>query len=363
MQGDSGTIIVWPIALTLLPMIGTLWLLERYRSWFYSVAYLLVGSASVYFFVLIGTTQFPGTVRTDEFVFSMAKMALMFVGGTGIGVLRIVGWSVAGFVLGEIVTVLAVQTRTPIALDTTTLSVFAVIVTTLGVVAFSRRRVSDAQPSLHRAARDEHLSDIRQRIEARAAAMMHDTVLNHLAAVGASDDGPLRADLRARIERDLEVLVGEEWLVDGEDTDERGETGWFESRLFRTLEEARDLGLDVVLSGDRTAVTRLDTAREAAVALAVKQCLVNVLKHAGTDRAEVVVYGSGSEVSVMVIDDGKGFVERETSVDRLGLRQSVRQRIEAVDGSVQVWSSPGMGTSVLLRLPVTEPDDAVEVTR
>ena len=89
--------------------------------------------------------------------------------------------------------------------------------------------------------------------------------------------------------------------------------------------------------------------------LAVKQCLVNVLKHAGTDRAEVVVYGSAGEVSIMIIDGGKGFSEPETSLDRLGLRQSVRRRIEAVDGTVQVWSTPGTGTSILLRLPVLDP--------
>jgi signal transduction histidine kinase len=91
------------------------------------------------------------------------------------------------------------------------------------------------------------------------------------------------------------------------------------------------------------------------VALAVKQCLVNVLKHADTNVAEVVIYGAGDEVSIMIIDGGKGFSERETSVDRLGLRQSVRKRIESVDGSVQVWSTPGTGTSILIRLPAKGP--------
>jgi signal transduction histidine kinase len=107
-------------------------------------------------------------------------------------------------------------------------------------------------------------------------------------------------------------------------------------------------------------VTRLAPSAHTAAALAVKQCLVNVLKHSGTDVAEVVVYGSDSEVSIMVIDAGRGFSERETSVDRLGLRQSVRRRIEAVDGSVQVWSTPGMGTSVLMRVPTQHPSAVPE---
>jgi signal transduction histidine kinase len=364
LQERSPSVILWPVAFAVLPMAAALWLLERYRSWFFGVTYVLVGAASLYWFVLIGTLQFPGAAVTDSFVFSMPKLALMFAGGTGIGVLRLIGWTTVGFVLAEGVTVVAaMQTGAVIATDFTTISVYAIVVVLLAVVGLSRRRVSDAQPSLHRAARDEHLSDIRQRVEVRAAAILHDTVLNHLAAVSASLDGPLRADLRDRIERDLEVLVGEEWLVDGDDGDDREATGWFGSRLSRTIEEARALGLNVVLSGDRTAVGRLHPTRETAVALAVKQCLVNVLKHAGTDHAEVVIYGSGSEVSVMVIDGGSGFSERETAGDRLGLRQSVRRRIEAVDGSVQVWSTPGTGTSVLLRLPVTPSDDTVEASR
>jgi signal transduction histidine kinase len=54
----------------------------------------------------------------------------------------------------------------------------------------------------------------------------------------------------------------------------------------------------------------------------------------------------------MVVDTGKGFTEAETGIDRLGLRNSVRRRIEAVEGTVQVWSTPGRGTSIMIRVPV-----------
>jgi signal transduction histidine kinase len=360
-QADPG-VTLWPIAFALAPMALVLWLLERHRSLFYTATYLLVGGACLYWFVLIGSLQFPGTAETNSFVFSMAKIALLFVGGAGVGVHRLAVWSVLGFAVGEVVTVLAaLQTGAVIAPDLTVLSAVVVLLSTLVVIGISRRRVADAQPSLHRAARDEHLSDIRHRLETRAAAMMHDTILNHLAAVATTTDGPLRADLRDRVERDLEVLIGQEWLVDERDSEEiPSRSEWLGTRLSRAIDEARDLGLNVALSGDRSAVARLEPARQVAAALAVKQCLVNVLKHSGTDEAEVVVYGSASEVSIMIIDGGKGFSEGETSVDRLGLRQSVRSRIEAVDGTVQVWSTPGTGTSVLMRLPAQRASSAAE---
>ena len=81
------------------------------------------------------------------------------------------------------------------------------------------------------------------------------------------------------------------------------------------------------------------------------QCLVNVVDHAGIGSAEVILTASDDEVSVMVLDSGRGFSIDDTGSDRLGLRQSVKRRVEAVDGSVRIWSTPGAGTSVIIRLP------------
>jgi len=353
LQEASPGVILWPAMLALLPMLVALWAVERYRTWYLTAAYLIVGTASIYWFVLAGTAQFPGAGVTDSYVLTLPKIALIMVGGSGTGVARMIGWCLLGGVLGEAATIAAAgQTGAAFSVDATALAVLAVAVVVLAIIGINRERVRLAQPSLARAARDEHLSDIRRRIEGRAAAMMHDTILGHLAAIASEPDGPLRDDLQRRIDHDLEVLVGQEWLVDPE-PDDAGEAnrGWVASRMLRAIDEARDLGLEVALSGDLSCVSRLTAARDTAVALATKQCLVNVLKHAGVGVAEVVVYGAAEEVSVMVIDAGRGFTERETGVDRLGLRQSVRTRIEGVGGTVQVWSTPGAGTSVLIRVP------------
>jgi signal transduction histidine kinase len=135
--------------------------------------------------------------------------------------------------------------------------------------------------------------------------------------------------------------------------DARARTDWRGSGLYAAIQESRLMGLEVESTGDLAAIARLDRESSTAVGLAVKQCLVNVLKHSGTTQAEVAVYGSDSDVSVMVVDTGKGFSETETGADRLGLRNSVRRRIEAVEGTVQVWSTPGRGTSIMIRVPVT----------
>jgi signal transduction histidine kinase len=186
----------------------------------------------------------------------------------------------------------------------------------------------------------------------KAAAIMHDTVLNHLSAIAAGTDGKLNPQLRSEIAKDLTVLIGEEWLNDPMPAaDDQSRSDWRRSALLAAVQEARDLPMTVDVTGDLGAIGRLTNECDIAVGQAVKQCLVNVLRHAQVARAEVAVIGSEWDVSIMVIDAGRGFSEQLVASDRLGLRQSVRRRIEGVNGEVRLWSTPGRGTSVLIRVP------------
>src|SRR5690606_17867248 len=182
-------------------------------------------------------------------------------------------------------------------------------------------------------------------LELKAAALLHDTVLSHLAAIANTPKTELEPALASQIRRDLEILVGEEWLREVEQP--AAPTGDFrKSPLFLAVQEAKLQGLVVDGTGDIGAVLKLDRARSTALGLAVKQCLTNVIKHSGTMNAEVAVYGSDTEVSVMIVDEGKGFEVAAVGSDRLGLRASVRGRIEGVGGAVEVGASAGDGTSV-----------------
>jgi signal transduction histidine kinase len=192
---------------------------------------------------------------------------------------------------------------------------------------------------------------------------MHDTVLDHLDALAADPSSTLQPELKRRIENDLEILIGEEWLSDpSPEVDAQVKPDWRRSAMLGAIKEARDLSLQVEVTGDLAAVGRLSRERDVALGLAVKQCLVNVLRHAQVERAEVVIIGSADDVSVMVIDSGRGFSEDLVGADRLGIRQSVRHRIEAVGGDVQLWSTPGRGTSIMIRVPAPFVLDGVVVT-
>jgi signal transduction histidine kinase len=347
---------IWPAAIAAGILLVLAWLLDRRRTTVYAVGYLIVGAACVYWIAITVLTQFAEDISTDSFVLSMAKVSLVMVGGSGVGPLAAACWSIAGLLVAEGATALAAfNTATPYVLDGTTLVALLILLVALTGLAFSRRRLRAAQPSLSDAARDEQLSAVRYRIEAKAAAVMHDTVLNDLASIASARTGAIGTGLREQVDRDLEQLLGEEWLIETESlADQESSRSWRHGKLFKVVDEMRLAGLEIEVTGDVTSLNRIGGERATALSQATKQCLVNVLKHSGTDHAELIVYGSDHEVSVMVIDTGKGFSEAETRIDRLGLRQSVRRRIENVGGSVQVWSTLGRGTSVMIRVPALE---------
>ena len=359
-QAQDPSRILWPALIALVPMAILLRQVDRRRTLFNSITYVVVGAACVYWFSVTVMAEYPLS-GTDGFVLSAVRIALMMVGGAGASALSGIMWCVIGLVAAEVVVIgAALRTDTVLAVDTTSLVALLLAASALLAIRRGLRRSTGSQPTIHRAARDEELAALRYRIETKAAAVMHDTVLGHLAAIAAAPPGPLGPGMRQKVERDLEVLIGEEWLSDdARDLTSRSRSEWQHSPLFAAVEEVRTLGLDVEVTGDPAAVARLDPARAAALGLAAKQCLVNVLKHSGVDRAEVVVFGADTEVSVMIIDTGKGFVVGETGADRLGIRASVRRRMEAVGGDVKLWSALGRGTSVVLRVPAVQVEEAV----
>ena len=83
----------------------------------------------------------------------------------------------------------------------------------------------------------------------------------------------------------------------------------------------------------------------------LQEALSNVLKHACARRVRLTTRHKGSYVEIRVEDDGDGF-DIETAQLGRGLK-SQQRRAKTLGGSVRVDSSPGHGTRLSLRLPVT----------
>ncbi|MDM7883789.1 hypothetical protein QUG92_01600 [Curtobacterium sp. RHCKG23] len=336
--------------LALLPMLAMIGVHVQFGTWRSAVAFLAVGGVCTWWFTTVVQREVP-TAWVSSYLLSLAVIPLVLVGGAGAVAGRVVLWSFGGFLVGRLATSLAVLQADapprPLVLAWITLGfVVALVLFTSRNTARSER----VQPELLRSAREEHVSAYRAGVEAEAAAILHDTVLNHLGAIALAPDGPMDAQLARTVETDVAMLTGRQWLAapdTGADADPDATTTAFDAMV----DEHRTEGLRVAVTGDTSALGRLDAAGSTAMLRAVGQCLSNVRKHAGTDAAEVSVFDDGASCTVMVVDDGRGFDEQETGADRMGLRGSVRERIGRVGGDVQVWSSPGSGTSVMMSVP------------
>jgi signal transduction histidine kinase len=352
-QADAPSAVIWPVLLPLVVTLALLVFLDRWRTVSFSVLFLIVGGVSQYWLSASLLSAFPSVRMSHTLILSLVSVSLVLVCGPGFVPSSTIIWGTVGFAIGQGASLVAAfSTGSPFRVDAISIVVEVGLVLVELTDAVTRSRRLAVRPELDRAVIDDELSVLRYRTEVRAAALMHDTVLGHLSAIAAGTDGTLLPRLRSEIEKDLAVLIGEEWLNEPAPApDDLSRSDWRRSALLSAVQEARDLSLTVDVTGDPGAMGRLTTERDIAVGLAAKQCLVNVLRHAQVDRAEVVVIGSATDVSVMVIDAGRGFSEQLVASDRLGLRQSVRRRIENVGGEVQLWSTPGRGTSVLIRVP------------
>jgi hypothetical protein len=353
-QVGSPGMILWPALFALVPMAIVLFRLRRTPTVFWGIAYLIVGGLSIWSFAAIVIAASPhGTVATDVYLLMLPKAALIAATGPSRSTAGAFAWSASGFIVGEVAVRLAAMlfggVVTP---DYTAVGALVGIVGVRAIVCHTAPGSAGARASLQHAARSEVLALARTATESRASALFHDTVLDHLGALASAPAGPVDPDLQRALAHDLDMLAGEDWLAETViAVDPALAQNWDTTALAGAIRHIRARGLDVDVLGDSSVIARLSNESAAALALAVQHCLVNVVKHSGTDHAEVVLAGSDSEVSVMVIDGGKGFSVDATAADRLGLRQSVRKRIEAVNGTVRVWSTPGSGTSIMIRLP------------
>jgi signal transduction histidine kinase len=122
-----------------------------------------------------------------------------------------------------------------------------------------------------------------------------------------------------------------------------------ESALEDLVDRLAARGMDVRLQVDM-GEGRMDPELEDTLYRLTQEALNNVLKHAGTNRADVSVVERAGRVALTVRDEGRGFGRREAA-DGFGLA-GMRERTALLDGRFDLRSSPGEGTSITVELPV-----------
>jgi signal transduction histidine kinase len=113
---------------------------------------------------------------------------------------------------------------------------------------------------------------------------------------------------------------------------------------LRTL--ARRAAMEVEL--DVGTIARLPEPIEVAAYYVVSEALTNATKHAHASVVRVAVEERDDKLHVSIRDDGVGGVDSARGSGLIGLRD----RAEALGGSIEVDSPPGEGTLIRVQLPL-----------
>jgi signal transduction histidine kinase len=190
----------------------------------------------------------------------------------------------------------------------------------------------------------------------RIARDMHDRLGQSLASVGFGldlirrqvRDEPLLEDIdRLRVEVRGAVAEVRETLGDlrTDVSDQRGFVETLAGYLERV--EAR-AGLEVNFT--HHSGPRLPLNQERELWRIAQEAVTNAERHAGAQHLSVRWECNGSSATLVVADDGKGFVVgRAGRPDSFGLR-GMRERADAIGAFLDVDSAPGAGTVVRCRL-------------
>jgi signal transduction histidine kinase len=88
-----------------------------------------------------------------------------------------------------------------------------------------------------------------------------------------------------------------------------------------------------------------------------QESMTNVVRHANAQQVLVELVTLPYAVALRVEDDGRGFELEALRNSKDGYKHhlglvSIQERVEMLDGSVKIYSSPGHGTSMQARIPV-----------
>jgi signal transduction histidine kinase/uncharacterized protein YoaH (UPF0181 family) len=113
---------------------------------------------------------------------------------------------------------------------------------------------------------------------------------------------------------------------------------------LRTL--ARRAAIPVEL--DIRTQTRVADPIEVAAYYVVSEALTNATKHAHASHAQIAIDQRDGELDLSIRDDGVGGADAARGSGLIGLRD----RVQALGGSIEVDSPPGAGTAIVVELPL-----------
>jgi PAS domain S-box-containing protein len=155
-------------------------------------------------------------------------------------------------------------------------------------------------------------------------------------------------ELARQLDRDVAFRV---WELRSQELDTLGLRAALESHVRSW---SKHVGIPVHYHANDWPDERLTPEFETTVYRLAQEALNNVAKHARADRVDIVLKREPGHLSLIIEDNGKGFDPStlESAVAHFGLI-GMRERAALVGADLQIESTPGGGTCIVVRAPLT----------
>jgi signal transduction histidine kinase len=206
------------------------------------------------------------------------------------------------------------------------------------------RRADEANSIAIESAVEQAQTDAAERERQRIDALVHDRVLNTLLVAA---NAKSEQEQQAVATMAVDAIASLESAVSDQEYESRVTTlGLYRSLRKAAFRASQDIEVEILSAGlEEIPAEIAQTITEAAL-----QAMDNAVRHSKAGRIQLSL-GSPTLAGLVVEvkDNGTGFTPERLPKDRLGISTSIKARMELIGGEAQVSSSPGNGTTVLLR--------------
>jgi len=129
-------------------------------------------------------------------------------------------------------------------------------------------------------------------------------------------------------------------------------------KLAKQISSSGPLQIDIQ---DFGLENRLSNHLEITIFRIIQELTTNIVKHAQASEASISLTQHDNELNIIVEDNGKGFkVGKLEQKDGMGLG-SIERRVEHLEGSMEVDSTLGKGTIIIIDIPLETSNDNPQV--
>ncbi len=121
--------------------------------------------------------------------------------------------------------------------------------------------------------------------------------------------------------------------------------------LKNLCEETEEHGHLEILYQTTGELEKINTKTKTYLYRIAQEALNNVLKHSGAKEVTFTLSGTKDIITFILRDDGKGFNVEDAAYEKGNGLHNIRERVALMKGSINILSSPGEGTALIINVP------------